>query len=85
MHGGNPSIIINSIRTGAEMRITKSEARELEQLVNAQLQRGADLLDLPAVNDLEILANTGNLAGWKRLFRLQSRLREESISPNNEE
>lgn len=84
MHGGNPRIIIDFTRTGAEMRITKSEARELEQLVAAQLRRGAKLLELDTVYQLKQLAKKERLAGWNRLFSLESRLRDESISPKNE-
>ena len=67
------------------MKITKTEARELSQLVAAELRRGAKLMELETVYQLRQLAEKERLAGWNRLFHLESRLQTESINSNNKD
>lgn len=65
------------------MEITRTEARELSQLVAAELKRGAKLMGLDTVYQLKQLAEKERLAGWNRLFHLESRLQTESMNLNN--
>lgn len=67
------------------MKITKTEARVLSQLVAAELRRGAKLMELDTVYQLRQLAEKERLAGWNRLFYLESRLQTESMNSNNKD
>ena len=67
------------------MEITRTEARELSQLVAAELRRGVKLLELDTVYQLKQLAEKERLAGWNRLFYLESRLQTESMKSNNKD
>lgn len=67
------------------MEITKTEARVLSQLVAAELRRGAKLMELDTVYQLRQLAEKERLAGWNRLFYLESRLQTESMNSNNKD
>ncbi len=67
------------------MKITKTEARVLSQLVAAELRRVAKLMELDTVYQLRQVAEKERLAGWNRLFHLESRLQTESINSNNKD
>ncbi len=67
------------------MKITKAEARLVKQLVNQQLQTDAELLEYPTVAALLEAAEQRDLAYYKMLGSLISRLDFEAVSSDNED
>ncbi len=68
------------------MKLTKEEARKLNQMVAEALRTGANLMGVATVSDLQKAAQENNLAHWNMLFDLSDRLRSAEInSPIDDE
>ena len=67
------------------MKITKAEARVVKQLVDEQLQTDAKLLEYPTVAALLETAEQRDLAYYKMLGSLSSRLDFETVNSDNED
>ena len=67
------------------MKITKAEARVVKQLVDEQLQTDATLLEYPTVAALLETAEQRDLAYYKMLGSLSSRLDFEAVNSDNED
>ncbi|MAI41367.1 MAG: hypothetical protein CMP95_02800 [Gammaproteobacteria bacterium] len=63
------------------MKLTKEEARKLNQVVAEGLRRGAEFMGVATVSDLQKAAQENNLAHWNMLFDLSDRLR--SVETNS--